>query len=510
MIRAITLITGLLASAAFAETTPEMLRDRVLAGDIDGVEALLSGSRTESPDHQRDLFRVLSSSDPDVVAFVRTWVATRPTSAYAQTAMARALLEASNDLRGTRPQAYTWGDAMTRSNVLDTIAAEHAKLAYAIDPSLVPASDPVLVLIKVVGGTQTEAEIVAKVMAVAPNAHTLELALIKAWPQWGGSFDAMWGLCAQYAPLVKDRPDYSPEVCMAQAILDSGHVDDAMDWLISIATPNNTKIPIAIRARVAVESIMRGDKSAQKLIDDYLADPAVTDIDTAWKYDSVYANIKKLPQVEPVVFARKMALAREALATDPYDPKNLRTLAGIAGHYVQLSEPPSPEDARAYLTKSLAMAPYDADTWEALGNTFGQADIEADQAESEAYRINAVVYSNHRADYVGHLLGWQVMHLETLKVGLGLKWGDPIPADALVPVLETAMCHAVRTGAIYDDMCPDGRFCQNGRDIGSEVAMRAAEAKSLGICKSELSAWFTSSLYYDEVPLTHDQSPFER
>jgi len=501
---------GLIAVPAFGEVSTSDLRAAVLAGNIDGVEALFKQARADSPDHQRDLFDVMSSSDPKVIAFVRDWVAARPKSAYAQAAIARTLLEASNDLRGIWPPAYTWPVALARSKKMSIEASEHAWLAYSIDPTLVPASDPIIALAKVIRGKKSGNEVAAEVMTVAPNTHTLELALIEAWPQWGGSMDAMWELCDRYAPRVKDRPDYSAEVCMTEALFDSRNEEYAWDWLLAAAPPSNAKFPVKDRARVAIEAFRRRDVSGQKLIEDYLNDPSVTDIDTAWKYDSVYANIQRLPPIEAKVFARKMAVAKAELDSDPYDPDKLRTLAGVADHYVQLDERPAPEDARSLLLTSLVMAPFDADTWENLANTFGQADVEADVSEGEDFRINSVVYSNHRADYVGRLLDWQVQRLETLKVGRGLKWGGPITAQALDQPLETAICNAVRTGAIYDDLCPDGRFCQNGRDMAAEIATRAAVAKDLGICKAELSAWFTSSLYYTEVPIEREPSPFEQ
>jgi hypothetical protein len=218
------LLAIVLCGPVFATTSPETLRDMVIAGDIAAVEAALEDAAIKDatsgldPETQRDLFKVFWVTHPAIDAFTDKWMHQSPTSAAAMTARAWYLHAMGYANRGQDTARYTYQGGVEAMQSLHQQAFSLFVEATKADPGLLAASDGILVLAQTVADDEVIPVELERIMALHPNRGSLMRAMYPLAPQWGGRPTQVYLLCDRYAPQITSIKNYTPEVCATDAV----------------------------------------------------------------------------------------------------------------------------------------------------------------------------------------------------------------------------------------------------------------------------------------------------
>ncbi len=240
------LILKLLSTAGFLTVfalqawadTPALTRDdiRRLAydGDHATLEVRLVNERDESLEGKkdfsilRDLMYAFEASDPRMVSFIETWVNAQPTSSYAQTARSLSLSRGAWAIRGEKFAKFVHPQALAVHGRMIEDAISHARLAVALDPDFIPASDAVLNQSATSWNKNEIINVLDAVMQRHPNWESLEKSLGIAHQGYGGSAEMLATLCQTYAPLLAET-DVDLNMRCLYAGLTSYYFSDSYD-----------------------------------------------------------------------------------------------------------------------------------------------------------------------------------------------------------------------------------------------------------------------------------------
>lgn len=244
-----------LCGPAFATPAQDALHDKIMAGDIVGVEDTLTKAVAQDatsgvePELQRDLFTVFWVTDPKIDAFTAKWVAQSPSSAYAMTARGWYLHAMGKANRGEDWMRVTYAGGVETMLALDSQALALFTAASTTEPGLLAASDGLLALTQTVASEDTIPLELERIMTLHPNRGSLMRAMYKLAPQWGGDARQVQLVCNRYAPMVTTLEDYTPEVCGVDAVYYGHFVPGQMRDEASITLQSLTN-PVLDYARV--------------------------------------------------------------------------------------------------------------------------------------------------------------------------------------------------------------------------------------------------------------------
>jgi hypothetical protein len=213
-----------LSGPAVAATTPEALRELVMAGDMAAVEVALEDTVVQDaatradPDFQREMFKVFWVTHPEIDAFTAKWLQQNPTSPNAMTARAWYLHAVGYANRGQDTMRHTYSGGIAEMQTRHEQAFALFLAATKAAPRLLAASDGVLVLAQTVVGKENIPLELERIMARYPNRGSLMRAMYPLAPQWGGTPEQVRLLCDRYAPMITTITDYTPDVCVVDAV----------------------------------------------------------------------------------------------------------------------------------------------------------------------------------------------------------------------------------------------------------------------------------------------------
>ncbi len=262
--RLLALVLAFLAGPALAGDYVDPIRALVDSGDPAKIEASLTELRgsavagDDGPSFWHDFDRAFDTSRPDRLKAVRAWRIAFPDSGLALAAEARArfhigmLIRAGHDvLLGNDPR-------QDRSSAEFGKAGALALDAINRDPSNVSAYMTAL-RVQDRGGLPREPRpILRALLAVQPSREAVVLAALAQRARVLADVEELARFCSDFAPQV---PDYSPDLCLAEAVLGAyvqGEIADRakallvaqddpwfgqyrFDWLADYNTPEDVR-----------------------------------------------------------------------------------------------------------------------------------------------------------------------------------------------------------------------------------------------------------------------------
>ncbi len=229
------------ALQAWADTpalTPALTRDEIRILAYDGDHATLERRLVIESDKSlegnkdfsslRDLMYAFEASDPRMVSFIETWVNAQPTSSYAQTARSLSLSRGAWAIRGEKFAKFVHPQALAIHGRMIQEAISHARLAVALDPDFIPASDAVLNQSATSWDKNEIINVLDAVMQRHPNWKSLEKSLGMAHQGYGGSADMLATLFQTYARLLAET-DVDLNMRCLYAGLTSYYFSDSYD-----------------------------------------------------------------------------------------------------------------------------------------------------------------------------------------------------------------------------------------------------------------------------------------
>lgn len=500
-----------LASPVMADPKAD-LRALVYAGDVAGVEAMMDGAYHASlVSHDYEVLRNLNEAfpvtDPKMRDFITAWRVAKPASPHALAAQAELLWRAARLARGDELARWTYPAAFQLQNEFLLQARDLAWQAYDLAPDLVLASDAVIRVAKLSGGQDYIPEVLAKVMAVTPNHSSLIRATNALAPNWGGSLEVMAEQCALYAGRIPDAPDYTDETCMIDAIFSADIRGWPRTWAQSALDENDNLILEHARITDAI-NWRQGTDAANKVLARYLAQPDNVDWDAANIHDQYYRGPHNLPPLSPEVFQRRYDHAIAEIAYDPYDPELLQIAFENVWYEGQprrhIDESVELEARR----RTLMVAPYNAEAWSKYGSMAKFA-FKYKEDEYDPYFINAIVFSNHRPDY---LLQFGTYKLIDLLQTLYHAPTNTIVIRDLpesVELVDALVCPLVRVTRVMDEVCATSGQGENQCGASWPIAhwqQVMALAETEGVCTAERTTP-VEELFYQPQVIDWDAQP---
>jgi hypothetical protein len=407
----------LLPMKAGAVVTWDELHALVRAGDIapveDALQAAVDADKLSSgePDEQRKLFALFTNSAPDIETFLGRWQAERPASALAMTAMGWHLWKRGWNALGGVGAPLPEAEAVLATD--HAAALDLAVRAVAADPHLIAASDLMLRLTITLGNPEIAPAEMERVMALHPNRGSLMRIFGAYSRQVADRRLLVTTLCDRYAPLIRSIPDYDAMTCSVDAAYRGG-VLYGEDGTEARQLLQLTSSPVLDYARLQDAVWGFGPPKQRVRILEAQKGERALDTDEARALDAARAEAAG-PGVLILQDEWKIALAaavdqrRVAADLDPYDPvtvtRYVATLQDASNH---LGLALQRDEVIARLQTLLGRVPFAAEAWRDLADlTIGETDpvaVSLDTLEQvEPYYINAVVYSNYRADIVASL-----------------------------------------------------------------------------------------------------------
>ena len=412
--------------------TKAALLDLVYAGDVDGVERALSTAQqlylddAIPADEVRRLFEDFTTTNPKIIAFTGDWVEAMPDSAYANTAQAWVLYRIAGLIRGDRPGWATYPVALEQFDALSETAMVHASTAYTLAPDLIPASDAILRLANSVGAASFGYEIMDEVMQSHPNWGTLFRGLKLTQPGYGGRPMMADAMCAYYGAELRAPHADMVRFCRIVGIFEF-HLRGQRDLLEDLLDGFEAPELDYIRAKLAMLDWQNPDRlqTYQDVLQAYFDEHDVMDVKMAGDFDMFFGHIPGHRMVQGEVSKRAYEYARTAIQDDPYDPWLLDVLGTGAldatrdGDTLTVSYKTHLSHARRLelLSMRLVVSPFEPNHWKNLASSM-EAVARGDRPTleglfaSDPYRINAIAYGNHRAEYLIDYIRWKIIQLD--------------------------------------------------------------------------------------------------
>ena len=396
-----------LCGPAFATPAQDMFRDQIMAGNIAGVDAALAQAGVQDaapgadPELQRALFTVFWVTDPKIDAFTAKWLAKAPSSAYAMTARAKYLAALGRANRGEDTARTTYPAGVDIMQALDTEALALFVAASKAEPGLLAASDGLLVQTQTVAPEATLPLELERIMALHPNRGSLMRAMFKLAPQWGGTADQVHIVCDRYAPMVTTPKDYTPEVCVVDAVFYGRFTQGAMRDAARVALETLSN-PVLDYARLLDVMDNKGTAAHRLAVLDKVKSerPLTANEGLIWDIANIEVNnIQTLPPDDTPTY--KLALAggledlRRAADRDPfYTTVVVDYISQLEQNFWQNGTDFDRADADKRLQRLLAAVPHSWRAWLRLAQLHYDYKPGTLQTTSD-YLQNAIAYSNY-------------------------------------------------------------------------------------------------------------------
>lgn len=193
------------------------------SGDVDALQSLFEAmhkAAAETGDYSklRQVNNWVSyTTRPDYLTTLEHWRDAYPQSPYPIAALGWAVGHQVWIYRGEEMAWKTPPEAPFAHRVSLAASERLMNLAWALDPSYLPASDGLFVSMK--GRDQAAiTDLLTSVFGKHPNRHSLRLAVNARDPIWGGSRADAFDLCLQFGDLIEG---YSAELCSAEVAIDT-------------------------------------------------------------------------------------------------------------------------------------------------------------------------------------------------------------------------------------------------------------------------------------------------
>lgn len=461
------------AALATAQTLPAelptkgALLERVYAGDMAGVEQALETAQrlylddAIAADEVRRLYEGFTTTNPRVIAFTGDWVRAMPDSPYANTARAWVLYHIARLIRGTRGDWDTYADALSQYEALNDSAMVHASSAFSLAPDLLPASDAILRLATSIGAASFGYEIMDKVMERRPNWGTLYRGLKLTVPELGGNAITGDAMCAYYGAVLDAPHEDMVRFCRIVGIFEF-HLRGRRDLLEDLLDGFEAPELDYIRAKLAMLDWQNPDRMQkhQDVLQAYFDTHDVMDVKMAEEFDLFFNHLPGHRLVQGEVSKRAYDYAVDEIRDDPYDPWLLDVLStGVVdvrriegGVRTTIVTRVTHAQRQEILRKRLAVSPFEPEHWSRLAGSMeamarGDSPALDGLLTSDPYRINAIVYGNHRAEYLVEFILWKIVQLDVLarltQVNTTPLAPRPAPsidrdADIICPLLRAA------------------------------------------------------------------------
>lgn len=528
MFRLLAVILFCLAAVvpAFADPLDDLF-SAAQTGDMARAEAILAAA--ETPQLRRDMMWMLGGSHPDLRDFTRDWAEAQPDNPAALTARAWSMYQAGFLVRGERIRRHTYPPLLEEAQGRFLEALALAKKATELDPRFLPASDAVILINRSAGRGEDAIAELERIMALEPNRHSLVMTAAALPAQWGGSVELMEALCSYFAPQVADVPDYTPDICLAQAILRGGVWGERNDWAITVVAPQADK-PFLEREVMALARENRLPTNAITLLRTRLEAEGRMSVYPILAPNKDLLRIGDLPDKAGFATALDQDIAAASLAADR-DPGNPKTLAELAKLFEiedlfvegQVLNNPNPTEAeREAIKRKLAelrmwrttdldvrsrrlidLAPRSAAALDfAAKHVLGPNNdpMEADRWALSAL-TNASIYANYQEIQVGQVVLEAKARYATLRERMSAGTA-PAYSEALLD--EVYLCPYVRAVRIVDAICAEHErgvetcLLDSVLVAPSESGLKRtlyAEVTDRGACKVEREAPVEDLLY---------------
>lgn len=528
MFRHIFLIIALLSPVRPAQADPiETLLKAAHAADYAGVEAQIK----DAPDRtaQRDLVWALAATDPKTVAFTKAWVDAEPDNPTALSARAWSLYWTASMIRGERIRRHTWSPLLDEADRMYGEALSLAERATSLDPRFLPASDAVILIGVVTGRGEASLAELERIMALDPNRHSLVLAASNLTPAWGGSVELMQALCSYFAPQVADVPDYSPDICLAQAILRGRVWGEMKDKAILVVETLADKAYLE-REVMALAREHLLPQNAVALLSDRLKAEGRMSVYPILAPNKDLLRMGDMPDKAGFATALDQDIAAATLAADR-DPGNPKTLVELAELYEiedlfvegQVLHIPDPTEAER---KEIASQLADLRTWrmtdldvrsrrlvELAPRSAAALDFAAkhvlgpstDPMQTDRWALsaltNAAIYANYQEIQVGQIVLEAKARYAALRERMA---AGSAPAYSDEKLDEVYLCPYVRAVRIVDAICAEHEWGVNTCLVDSvwvapsESGLKNtlfSEVSDRGACKVEREAPVEDLLY---------------
>ena len=498
-----TLLAFLLCTPAFATPMQDMFRKQIMAGDIAGVDAILTEAILQDaepgtdPELQRALFHVFWATDPKIEAFTANWLAKDPTSAHAMTARGWYLHAMGAANRGTDWARYTYPAGMEIMLALDTEALALFSAASKAEPGLLSASDGLLEQAKTVAPAETLPLELERIMALHPNRGSLLRAMFKLSPQWGGTADQVRLVCDRYAPMVTAIKDYTPDVCVVDAVYYGSFQNGPMREAASAALETLSN-PVLDYARILDAFDGKGSADSRlSLLNKVKSERQLTAAEALiWEnLNVIVTKITPAPPNDVPVYRKALSQGlqglRQVADRDPFNPK------AVIDYIQQLEQNYSVNgvafdraDADQRLHRLLVAIPHSWRGWQRLAQLHYDREPGTIQ-KTAAYLQNAVAYSNYSVDALQEaLIGMLIMTDGYSKRKATAGHLNQTPED-VAELDRLGRCPAVALTRLLEAVCKD-------RGIDSEVCFSAGydsllngmleDVQARGACQTEINA----------------------
>ncbi|MEX0282939.1 MAG: DUF4034 domain-containing protein [Arenibacterium sp.] len=408
-----------------------MIREAIAANDVAQVEVYMSqphklwASGATDLEDMRAPFRVFRTANPSVVSFTEHWLEERPDSIYAMTARAMVLETIAWHFRGDKWVRETYQGVFGPFKNLLNEALTLSLNALDQDESFLPAADTLTRVATPLGQKELMFQAIDHIFTKQPNMETLSVAQNFISPGWNGTAAMNEYLCEIAAPLMPDGDVDPLRLCIVQfAFRFRDHRrEEIRQWLQE--DPN----PVYDSFRIL--QIIAKDYPSDVEIEfarDYFVNGESTDTAAAERFDIYYRFRVGEPMAEHVWASAKTKAAKR-MKEDPYDVKALATL--LHENFVSFPRPEKPvsrfheqklsnDQILDYQARRLVVAPFEPSHWTELARSLerfarggGALPTEHLFSTDDLY-VNAVVYSNHNAEYLEWFIGRKLFQAQVL------------------------------------------------------------------------------------------------
>jgi hypothetical protein len=405
-ILAIVLSALTFANPVFATPEQDALHDQIMAGDIAGVEATLTkavardATPGQEPQLQRDMFLMFVVTDPKIDEFTANWLNERPGSAYAMTARGWYLHAMGRANRGDDWISVTYSDGIDNMVAFDTEALALFTAATKAEPGLLTASDGLIRLTQSIAPEEIIPQELERIMTQRPNRGTLMRAMYKLAPQWGGSPGQVRLVCDRYAPMVTTVKDYTPEVCMVDAvyfgIFAPGKMRDAASLALQ-TLPN----PVLDYARVLDALDRKGTAEHRLAVLEKAKSERQLTPEEAVAYDNAYFQVNHVAINNDILATYRQAVTQGLVTLRIAADRDPLSTPVVLDYIKQLQENQRENgvafdraDARARLQRLLTAIPHSWRAWMELA-WFSHDSEPGTMERVGGYLDNSIYYSNY-------------------------------------------------------------------------------------------------------------------
>lgn len=488
-----------LCGPAFATTTPDALREMVMAGDIAAVEAAISEAVEQDtathadPASQRDLFLVFQVTHPDIGAFTAKWLHDAPTSAYAMTARAWYLYNLGFANRGFDTMRSTF------SGGLDIMFEQHSEAlslfsaATEANPKLLAASDGILGASRTVSAKENIPKELERIMALYPTRGSLMRVMFSVSPQWGGSREQVNLVCDRYAPKIVSIKDYTPEVCMVDAVFYADFRDEQARHTAYLALQHLDQ-PILDDARLAAAMDGRGPVEQRLAVFEKTKAKRPLTPEEVSRWRLVFDAANDLPRThEDPTYAKAVADNIDAMrrAADQ-DPLNSIKVIDFIRQVGELSStnsiPYDRADVEQRLQTLLRDVPHSWRAWQeyALFESLGP---DYDLKKANQFFQNSIFYSNYSREAVEEALEYTSYMSNRRWHGIAKISNSAIAAPQLAELDRLGLCPMVAFERLATELCrmenKSSVECFSMDSFKSPRAELKEDIKARGVCQTE-------------------------